>query len=80
MDLSHSCWSDIFFLGMDYPEAARVVNCSVDLAVMQQQQDGGSGQEQNEVKPSPPIECRFQLTTSNPGTIRLTSVDLKSSE
>ena len=80
MDLSHSCWSDIFFLGMDYPEAARVVNCSVDLAVMQQQQhDGGSSQEHNEVKPAPPIECKLQLTNSNPGTIRLTSVDLKSS-
>jgi hypothetical protein len=24
MDLSHSGWSDIFFLGMDYPEGARV--------------------------------------------------------
>ena len=26
MDLSHSGWSDIFFLGMDYPEGARVLN------------------------------------------------------
>ena len=26
MDLSHSCWSDVFFLGMDYPEGARVLN------------------------------------------------------
>ena len=33
MDLSHSAWSDIFFLGMDYPEAARVLNVSVDLGV-----------------------------------------------
>ena len=33
MDLSHSGWSDIFFLGMDYPEAARVLNVSVDLGV-----------------------------------------------
>jgi hypothetical protein len=33
MDLSHAGWSDIFFLGMDYPEAARVLNISVDLAV-----------------------------------------------
>jgi hypothetical protein len=23
MDLTHSGWSDIFFLGMDYPEGAR---------------------------------------------------------
>src|SRR5262249_56481873 len=33
MDLSHSAWSDIFFLGMDYPEAARVINTSIDLGV-----------------------------------------------
>ena len=33
MDLSHSGWSDIFFLGMDYPEGARVINISVDLGV-----------------------------------------------
>src|SRR5690606_2942892 len=26
MDLSHSAWSDIFFLGMDFPEGARVLN------------------------------------------------------
>jgi hypothetical protein len=30
----HHCgWSDIFFLGMDYPEGAKVLNISVDLAV-----------------------------------------------
>ena len=33
LDLSHSGWSDIFFLGMDYPEGARVLNISVDLGV-----------------------------------------------
>ncbi len=33
MDLSHSAWSDIFFLGMDFPEGARVLNVSIDLAV-----------------------------------------------
>ncbi|MEI7469886.1 MAG: UTP--glucose-1-phosphate uridylyltransferase, partial [Chloroflexota bacterium] len=33
MDLSHSGWSDIFFLGMDYPEGARVINISIDLSV-----------------------------------------------
>jgi len=32
MDLSHSAWSDIFFLAMDFPEGARVINISVDLA------------------------------------------------
>src|SRR5258707_430709 len=33
MDLTHSAWNDIFFLGMDYPEGARVLNISVDLGV-----------------------------------------------
>ena len=72
MDLSHSCWSDIFFLAMDNPEAAKVINCSVDLSV--QTNDGSDN-----VLPTPPIECKLQLTTKNPGTIRLTSVDLKTS-
>ena len=33
MDLTHSAWSDIFFLGMDYPEGAKVLNISVDLGM-----------------------------------------------
>src|SRR6266849_84816 len=33
MDLTHSAWSDIFFLGMDLPEGARVLNVSIDLGV-----------------------------------------------
>src|SRR4051812_15186517 len=33
MDLTHSAWSDIFFLGMDFPEGANVLNVSVDLGV-----------------------------------------------
>ena len=33
MDLTHSAWSDIFFLGMDFPEGAKVLNISVDLGV-----------------------------------------------
>ena len=33
-------WSDIFFLGMDYPEGARVLNVSIDLAV---REVGGAG-------------------------------------
>jgi len=44
MDLSHSGWSDIFFLGMDYPEGAKVLNISVDLCI----RNGSS-----ETKPSP---------------------------
>ncbi len=33
MDLTHCGWSDIFFLGMDYPEGAKVLNVSIDLGV-----------------------------------------------
>ncbi len=31
MDLTHCGWSDIFFLGMDFPEGAKVLNVSIDL-------------------------------------------------
>ena len=54
MDLTHSGWSDIFFLGMDYPEGARVVNISVDLAV----RGSGTG------APRPPVEAYFVSSTS----------------
>src|ERR1019366_3930737 len=33
MDLTHCGWSDIFFLGMDYPEGAKVLNVPIDLGV-----------------------------------------------
>src|SRR5688572_5126313 len=33
MDLTHSAWSDIFFLGMDFPEGAKVLNVSINLGV-----------------------------------------------
>ncbi|MBC8412457.1 UTP--glucose-1-phosphate uridylyltransferase [bacterium] len=33
LDPSHSGWSDIFFLGMDFPEGARVINISADLRI-----------------------------------------------
>ena len=45
MDLTHSAWSDIFFLGMDFPEGARVLNVSVDLGV-----------KGRHAQPEPPIE------------------------
>jgi UDP-N-acetylglucosamine pyrophosphorylase len=64
MDLSHSGWSDIFFLGMDYPEGARVINVSIDLGVY--------GRD-NEIKP--PLESYFRVI--NEPVIRLTSLDLK---
>jgi hypothetical protein len=62
MDLSHSGWSDIFFLGMDYPEGARVLNVSIDLAVR------GTG------GPQPPVEAYFRVIDEP--VARLTSVDL----
>ncbi len=63
MDLSHSCWSDIFFLGMDYPEGARVLNVSVDLGV--------HGRDK---APRPPIEVFFRVIDEP--VLRLVSIDL----
>jgi len=63
MDLTHSAWSDIFFLGMDFPEGARVVNVSVDLGV--------HGRDE---KTSPPVEAYLRVIEKP--VIRLTSVDL----
>ena len=63
LDLSHSAWSDIFFLGMDYPEGARVLNISVDLGV-----HGRDGE------PRPPIETYVRVIPEP--LLRLTSVDL----
>jgi len=63
MDFSHSAWSDIFFLGMDFPEGARVLNVSVDLAVR--------GRD-HETKP--PIETYLRVIDEP--VIRLVSVDL----
>jgi hypothetical protein len=65
MDLSHSGWSDIFFLGMDFPEGARVLNISIDLSVR------GSG------VPRPPVEAWFRVIDQP--VLRLVSSDLKSS-
>ena len=67
MDLSHSGWSDIFFLGMDYPEGARVINVSIDLGVFQRDKDI-----------RPPIST-FLRVIPEP-LIRLTSVDLNTTK
>ncbi len=64
MDLTHSAWSDIFFLGMDYPESARVINISVDLHV----------RGQGEGTPQPPVEAWIRVIDEP--VLRLTSVDL----
>lgn len=65
MDLSHSGWSDIFFLGMDCPEGARVLNVSVDLGVWGR-----------DARPRPPIEVYLRVIDEP--VLRLVSVDLKS--
>jgi hypothetical protein len=62
MDLSHSGWSDIFFLGMDFPEGARVLNVSVDLCL------------EGEGSPRPPVEASFRVIDEP--VIRLVSIDL----
>jgi hypothetical protein len=63
MDLTHSAWSDIFFLGMDYPEGARVLNVSIDLGVRGR-----------DPAPRPPVEV-FLRVIDQP-VLRLVSVDL----
>ncbi|MEN8262907.1 MAG: UTP--glucose-1-phosphate uridylyltransferase [Nitrospirota bacterium] len=67
LDPSHSGWSDIFFLGMDFPEGARVINLSVDLRVH------GSGE-----PILPPCECYCRYIEEP--VIDLVSIDLKSSK
>ena len=64
MDLSHSGWSDIFFLGMDYPEGARVLNVSIDLAV-----------HGRDPRPKPSVEA-FVRVIDEP-VLRFVSVDLE---
>lgn len=64
MDLSHSGWSDIFFLGMDFPEGARVLNVSVDLAVYGR-----------DASPIPPIEVYLRVIDEP--ILRLVSVDMR---
>lgn len=66
MDFSHSGWSDIFFLGMDFPGGARVINASINLGVL--------GRDDH---PRPPIECYLRVIDEP--VLRLVSIDLKSS-
>jgi hypothetical protein len=75
MDLSHSGWSDIFFLGMDLPESARVLNVSIDLAVFHA--TGGSSAAGNTSAPKPPVEAYLRVIDRP--VIRLVSVDLDAS-
>jgi hypothetical protein len=63
MDFSHSGWSDIFFLGMDYPEGARVLNASVNLGVYGR-----------DAEPRPPVEAYLRVIDRP--VLRLVSTDL----
>ncbi|NBU63325.1 MAG: UTP--glucose-1-phosphate uridylyltransferase, partial [Chloroflexia bacterium] len=63
MDLSHSGWSDIFFLGMDFPAGAQVLNISVDLCVRGR-----------DATTRPPVEAYLRVIDEP--LLRLTSVDL----
>ncbi len=63
MDLTHSAWSDIFFLGMDYPEGARVLNVSIDLGV-----------HGRDAQTRPPVEAYLRVIDEP--VLRLVSVDL----
>ncbi len=67
MDLTHSGWSDIFFLGMDYPEGARVINLSIDLGVFGRDKDI-----------TPPLHCYVRVIPEP--VLRLTSIDLKTTK
>ncbi|MBK1833308.1 UTP--glucose-1-phosphate uridylyltransferase [Roseibacillus ishigakijimensis] len=64
MDLTHSAWSDIFFLGMDFPEGAKVINVSIDLGV-----------HGRDAETAPPVEAYLRVIDEP--VIRLTSIDLK---
>ena len=63
MDFTHSAWSDIFFLGMDFPAGAKVINASINLGVC-----GRDDQ------PQPPIQTYFRVIDEP--VLRLVSVDL----
>ena len=63
MDLTHSAWSDIFFLGMDFPEGAKVLNISVDLGIR------GRDRETR-----PPVNAYLRVIDEP--VLRLASIDL----
>jgi galactokinase/mevalonate kinase-like predicted kinase len=66
MDLTHCGWSDIFFLGMDFPEGAKVLNVSIDLGV-----------HGRDTTPRPPVEAYLRVIEEP--VLRLVSVDLGAS-
>jgi hypothetical protein len=66
MDLTHCGWSDIFFLGMDYPEGAKVLNVSIDLGI-----------HGCDAAARPPVEAYLRVIEEP--LLRLVSVDLGAS-
>ena len=66
MDLTHSGWSDIFFLGMDFPEGARVLNVAFNLCVKEFR---------GKSNPEAPVEAYFSVIDKP--VLRLASVDLE---
>jgi hypothetical protein len=64
MDLTHSAWSDVFFLAMDRPEGAKVLNVSIDLGVRGR-----------DPYPRPPVEAYLRVIDRP--VLRLVSVDLE---
>ena len=66
MDLTHCGWSDIFFLGMDFPEGAKVLNVSIDLGI-----------HGRDAMPRPPVEAYLRVIEEP--LLRLVSVDLGAS-
>jgi hypothetical protein len=63
MDLTHCGWSDIFFLGMDFPEGAKVLNVSINLGI-----------HGLDAAPRPPVEAYLRVIEEP--LLRLVSVDL----
>jgi hypothetical protein len=63
MDLTHCGWSDIFFLGMDFPEGAKVLNVSIDLGI-----------HGRDAATRPPVEAYLRVIEEP--LLRLVSVDL----
>src|SRR3989454_10792686 len=66
MDLTHCGWRDIFFLGMDFPESAKVLNVSIDLAL-----------HGRDAAPRPPVEAYLRVIEEP--LLRLVSIDLGAS-
>ncbi|MGB5052043.1 MAG: UTP--glucose-1-phosphate uridylyltransferase [Caldilineaceae bacterium] len=77
MDLTHSGWSDIFFLGMDFPEGARVLNISIDLSVRGSTDTSSPQNGGRRGVPQPPVEAWLRVIDRP--VLRLTSVDLGAS-